>query len=203
MSKLVIKNPQFIKTATKPSEYPKLYNESGELLPEVAVVGRSNVGKSTLLNHLFNHKGMAKTSSTPGKTRAINFFTVSDRVSFADLPGYGYAKVSKSERADWGPMMEKYFTERATLKLILFLFDIRRTPNADDLQMLEWLEASDKPGAIIFTKADKVTRSQRAQYSKKILAELGLEEHPAVMYSATKNMGRQELIKIIEEGISS
>src|SRR5438067_9089455 len=116
----------FIKTAVHPKDYPVIRDESGNILPEVAVVGRSNVGKSTLLNHLFHTKNLVKTSATPGKTQALNFFVLNDKIAFADLPGYGYAEVPAAIKKQWGPIMKAYLEKRDTLKLILFLLDIRR-----------------------------------------------------------------------------
>ncbi len=161
-------------------------------LPEIAVAGRSNVGKSTLLNHLFSTKNLVKTSSSPGKTRALNFFTVDDKLVFVDLPGYGYAKVSKNEKKQWGGLIEGYLNNRPQLNILLLLLDIRREPSADDLTMLEWIECSKIPAIVVFTKIDKLKPSQRSSHTKQITSRLkGL---PHVHYSATKNLGRNELI---------
>src|SRR5262245_55930539 len=138
MKKYLFRNAKFIKTAVKAKDYPVLRDLSGNILPEIAVAGRSNVGKSSLLNHLFHSPNLVKTSSTPGKTQALNFFTVNDELTFVDLPGYGYAKVPQSIRKEWGPMVQEYLQKREMLKLILFLFDIRRLPNEEDIEFLEW-----------------------------------------------------------------
>ena len=127
----------FVKSAVKKNDYPIIRNESGVILPEIAIAGRSNVGKSSLLNHLFLSKNLVKTSSIPGKTQLINFFSIDDTFAFVDLPGYGYAKVPQAIRQDWGPMIQTYLEPRESLKVILFLFDIRREPNEDDYKFME------------------------------------------------------------------
>lgn len=191
------KNPKFIKTAIKPNHYPILRNLNGDILPEIAVVGRSNVGKSSLLNHLFQSKGLVKTSATPGKTQAINFFTLNDQLAFIDLPGYGYAKVSKETRKDWAPMIEKYLESRETLQIVLMLFDIRRTPNEEDINLLHWILGHEKKGILVLTKVDKVTLNERNANTKKIVSAFDIDSLPVVHYSSTKNIGRHQLIKAI------
>lgn len=170
-------------------------------LPEIAVAGRSNVGKSTLLNHLFGRKGLVKTSSTPGKTQLLNFFSVDERAVFVDLPGYGYASVPLSVRKQWGPMVQEYLDKRENLSLILFLFDIRREPNEDDIQLLDWIAFSGKQMVCVLTKADKLRSSQRKSKAQKIIDSLGLTPSRTVVYSSTENLGKRELIKQIEEHI--
>ena len=152
---------RFIKTAMKPKDYPVIRDMSGNILPEIAVAGRSNVGKSTLLNHLFQSHNLVKTSSTPGKTQALNFFVMDDKLAFADLPGYGYAQVSQSVKKAWGPMIQTYLESRETLQLILFLVDIRRIPNADDLRFLDWVVKAEKGMILVLTKVDKVNANER------------------------------------------
>ena len=165
---------RFIKSALWPDQYPKLH------MTEVAVVGRSNVGKSSLLNDLFQTKRLVKTSSTPGKTQLINFFTVDDRLVFVDLPGYGYAKVPLQVRKQWGPIVQTYLDKRKTLKLLLFLFDIRRTPKHEDKQLLEWAAYYRKPVIIALTKVDKVNQKEKKENTKKILEAFGMEKIPFV-----------------------
>jgi GTP-binding protein len=196
------KNPRFVKTAIEPKDYPVLRDLSGEILPEIAVAGRSNVGKSSLLNNLFASKGLVKTSSTPGKTQAINFFTLNQKLAFVDLPGYGYAKVSHSVRKQWGPMVEAYFEKRESLQLMLFLFDIRRMPNEDDFELLNWILHSQKAMILVLTKVDKVTQSERAINTKKILDALNLENLHYVHYSVPKNHGRKQLVALINEALT-
>lgn len=192
---------KFITTALKPKDYPQIRNQSGLLLPEVAVVGRSNVGKSSLLNHLFDTKYLVKTSSTPGKTQAINFFTYHDEMAFADLPGYGYAKVPLSVKKQWGPMIQTYLEKRDTLKLILLLLDIRRIPNAEDLQLMDWIAFHQKALVIVLTKIDKVTKREKQVNTEKILTEFDAANLHHTAYSVPKNLGRRELWALIREAI--
>lgn len=191
------KKAKFIKTAVAPEGYPVMRDASGSLMPEIAIAGRSNVGKSSLLNHLFQSKGLVKTSSVPGKTQAINFFSLDEKLAFVDLPGYGYAQVPLELRKKWGPMIQNYLQNRDTLKLILFLFDIRRTPNEDDHALLQWIQHFNKPMILVFTKVDKVKVNEKNANYKKILKALDIENVPYTFYSATKNVGRKELIKLI------
>lgn len=197
------KNAKFIKTATQPAQYPILRDASGNIMPEIAVAGRSNVGKSSLLNDLFNVKGLVKTSSVPGKTQAINFFTLDEKIAFVDLPGYGYAKVPLKTRQQWGPMVQTYLENRESLNLILFLFDIRRMPNEDDRALLEWVRHYGKEMILVLTKVDKVKQNEKKANTQKILRELDLESNYHVHYSTTKNIGRKELIHLILESIGT
>lgn len=201
MVKFSFKNAKFVKTAIKPKDYPSLMGLKGQQMAEIAVAGRSNVGKSTLLNHLFQRKGLVKTSSKPGKTQAINYFTVDDDLALVDLPGYGYANVPHSVRKKWGPMVQTYLTGRDLLKIVLFLFDIRRMPNADDFQMMEWLLQSGKAVILVITKVDKVSKNQRKAQTQKILQAFNVENLYHVHYSATKNVGRKELISMINDAM--
>lgn len=203
MKKLEFKNAKFIKTAVAPKGFPVLKEDSGKPLLEIAVAGRSNVGKSSLLNHLFNHKGLVKTSATPGKTQAINFFTLNDTIAFVDLPGYGFADVPESVRKQWGPMIEGYLKNRETLKLILFLFDIRRMPNEDDLKFLEWIVHYKKSAILVLTKVDKVTKNECQANTKKILKAFSAENLHHVHYSVLKNVGRKELIGMVKDALKS
>jgi GTP-binding protein len=194
MVKYEFKNPRFIKTAVKPKDYPILRNIQGKLLPEIAVAGRSNVGKSSLLNDLFQRKGLVKTSSTPGKTQALNFFVLNEQLSFVDLPGYGYAEVPMEVRRKWGPMIEAYLDSRETLKSLLFLFDIRRLPNDEDRLLIEWAIARHKSLLLVLTKVDKVKQNEKVSQTQKILNLLPFKNLPCVHYSVTKNVGRRELM---------
>lgn len=203
MSNYEFNKARFIKTAIWPKDYPVLKDDGGRLLPEIAVAGRSNVGKSSLLNHLLQSKGLVKTSSVPGKTQAINFFVIGEKESlaFVDLPGYGYAQVPVETRKQWGPMVEKYFKEREALKVILFLFDIRRMPNEDDYRFIEWVIHYQKAMILVFTKVDKVTKNEKKANADKILKALGVENIHYVYYSATKNEGRKELQNMLIDAI--
>jgi GTP-binding protein len=203
MNRSSFQNAKFVKTAIRSKDYPTLKTAFGDLMPEIAVAGRSNVGKSSLLNHLFHSKDLVKTSSTPGKTQAINFFTVSEEIAFADLPGYGYAQVPTSVRKQWGPMVQEYLEHRSSLRLILFLFDIRRTPNEEDLEFLEWTAHHQKSVILVLTKIDKVTRNEKAANTRKILAAFDSENLHHVHYSVVKNQGNRELMQILREALNS
>lgn len=195
------KNVYFVKTAVRPEHYPLLKTDAGVLLPEVAVAGRSNVGKSSLLNHLFLRKDLVKTSSAPGKTQAINFFSVNDSLLFVDLPGYGYAQVPAVLRKEWGPMVHTYLAQRPSLKLILFLLDIRRLPNEDDLAFVEWVIQAQKAMILVLTKCDKVSRHERLAQTQKILQILNCDSLHYVHYSVVKKEGRQELINMMLDAL--
>lgn len=197
---LKIENPKFIKTAVQEKDYPVLRNDHGDLLPEIAVSGRSNVGKSSLLNHLFG-KNIVKTSATPGKTQHINFFTVNDNICFVDLPGYGFAQVPPEVRKKWGPMVQTYLEKREQLKMMFLLFDIRRIPNDEDKLMLEWARYHQVPAVLVLTKVDKVSANEKRAQTQKILNAFDDESLAYLHYSATKNIGRKELIHKLEEGL--
>lgn len=197
MSKDSLKLARFVTTAIKPEHYPLIRNLHGDEMPEIAVVGRSNVGKSSLLNTLFHQKGLVKTSATPGKTQAINFFACGDELVFADLPGYGYAAVPEAIRRKWAPMIEAYLQKREPLKIILFLLDIRRMPSSEDLQFFEWLVHYEKKVILVFTKVDKVKTAERNQQTKDIFKALGVVSAPFVYFSAPKALGIDELKKKI------
>lgn len=201
MTTYAFNKARFIKTAIWPKDYPVIKDDRGDMLFEIAVAGRSNVGKSSLLNLLFQSKGLVKTSSVPGKTQALNFFVVDDALMFVDLPGYGYAEVPIATRKQWGPMVERYLKEREPLKLILFLFDIRRMPNDDDRQFLNWVMHYDKAMILVFTKIDKVSTNEKKANAKKILEALGIDNIQSVFYSATKNVGRKELQAMLVDAI--
>lgn len=188
-----MKHPRFITSATSSSGFPRDHK-----LPEIAVVGRSNVGKSSLLNHLFQVKGLVKTSSTPGKTQLINFFRT-DNYSFVDLPGYGYAKVPDAIRKKWGPMMESYFTGRENLKLILLLIDSRREPDEEDFSMLNYAEMSGKPVVVVMTKTDKLNQSELHKQSR--LIEEAFEGLQLIKYRVDHEKPRQILLKAIIDHI--
>lgn len=192
---------KFVKTAILPKDYPIIRNVKGSILPEIAVAGRSNVGKSSLLNDLFHSKDLVKTSSSPGKTQALNFFIFEDRWAFADLPGYGYASVPQGVKKQWGPMVKSYFEKRETLQLILFLIDIRRIPNEDDLQFLDWVVHHEKAMILVLTKVDKVTTNERKANAMKILEMLGAGNIHYTFYSTTKNCGSRELMAMIADAL--
>jgi GTP-binding protein len=190
------KEPVFVKSAYRTNQYPVLTNEKGHVLPEIAVVGRSNVGKSTLLNHLFQVKHMVKVSATPGKTQLINFFILGKEMGFVDLPGYGFAKVPEKLRIQWGNVVQAYLKNREELKLILFLLDARRIPNDDDISFFEWARYNDRRLILVLTKVDKLSKNELATQTKLIFNALG-EQVPFVHYSAPKNIGRNQLIQLV------
>lgn len=194
MKRLVFKTISFVKSCANWTKSPNLKDDQGESLFEIAVAGRSNVGKSSLLNNLFRSKNLVKTSSKPGKTRLLNFFDVDQTAVFCDLPGYGFAKVSEKMRSSWRQMIEPYIEKREELKLVLLLLDIRRNPSEQDLQFFEWVKYQKKPILIVFTKVDKVKKNEKIKQMKKNIEKLDNPETPFVYYSTTKNVGRKELI---------
>ena len=180
--------------AVKPSQYPP------DNLKEIAFAGRSNVGKSSLLNLITGRKKLAKVSGSPGKTRTINFYLINDAFRIVDLPGYGYAKVSKSISQDWGAMMEKYLQGRENLIKVIQLVDIRHQPSKQDVEMYEYLRYYGLDGIVVATKADKVSRNQIPKQIKQIRQTLGLEKEDIVIpVSALKRTGYEELLDVIEE----
>ncbi len=201
MKKKSVKSPKFIKSAVLAKDYPTLRNLHGDEMPEIAIAGRSNVGKSSLLNHLFSCRGLAKTSSTPGKTQTLNFYTWDDRWSFVDLPGYGYATVPLQVRKQWGPMVQNYLNHRPSLALVLCLFDIRRTPNEEDWQLIEWAIHAEKGVILVLTKVDKVSANEKKNNTQKILNTLNFENLHYVHYSSTKNIGQRELMAMLEDAL--
>lgn len=168
--------------------------------PEVAFLGRSNVGKSSLINSLLMRKGLARTSNTPGRTQSINYFLINDAFYFVDLPGYGYAKVSKAMRADWGKLAEQYLSKPSGLALCVQLIDSRHNPTELDLQLNEWLSEYAKPSVIVATKADKLSRNQL----RKQLMSSGelLGSHEILAYSSATGSGRDKLWFEIEKSVS-
>lgn len=153
---------EFVTSATAPSGFPET------MLPEIAFVGRSNVGKSSLLNGLVNRRNLARTSSTPGKTRQINFFEVNKACNFVDLPGYGYAKVSKTEREAWRRTIESYLVKREQLRLVVSLMDVRHDPTVLDCELVNWLESIERPFLVVLTKADKVKAADVSNRKRQI-----------------------------------
>ena len=185
-----IVSAEFIKSAVEPSHYPQ------GIFPEIAFAGRSNVGKSSLINSITQRKNLARTSSTPGCTQLINFFTVNNQLSFVDLPGYGFAKVPESIRKNWKPMIEKYLMERKTLRLVILIVDIRRDPSAEELAFIEWLHMYNIPFLFVLTKIDKLSRNQRAVRWRSINEYLGLTANP-VLFSARTGEGKGAIWKSI------
>jgi len=166
-------------------------------LPEVAFAGRSNVGKSSLLNKLIRRKAFARVSNTPGRTREINFFEVNGQFVLADLPGYGYARISKERRAEWRPLIESYLRRSVNLRGVVQLLDVRRDPSGEDLQMLEFLAEVGAPTIVAITKVDKLSRAAIAKRIGDITAALGLDDDQVIPFSAVTGLGRDELAAAI------
>ncbi|HPD00651.1 MAG TPA: ribosome biogenesis GTP-binding protein YihA/YsxC [Acetivibrio sp.] len=188
-----INNAKHEITAVKTDQYPKSDK------PEIAFVGRSNVGKSSLINSMLNRKNLARVAATPGKTRVINFYNVDNILYFVDLPGYGFAKVSKAEKESWGFVVETYLKSRKQLKLVVLLVDIRHSPTDDDILMHEWLKSNGIPYLIVSTKLDKVPRSKTAERVCDIRKVLGNCDNVKVIpFSSETKQGRDELWKEIK-----
>jgi GTP-binding protein len=168
-------------------------------MPELAFAGKSNVGKSSLINALMNRKSLARTSAQPGKTQTINFYNINGELYFVDLPGYGYAKVSLQEKEKWGRMIEKYLRQSKVLKAVFLLIDIRHDPSANDRQMYEWIMANGFHPIIIATKSDKINRSQLNKQVKAIKMGLGADKDTIVIpFSAQTKQGRDEIYEVID-----
>lgn len=196
---MIIKKAELEAVAVKPSQYPE------DNMIEIAFAGRSNVGKSSLLNLLTNRKSLARVSGSPGKTRTINFYRINDEFRIVDLPGYGYAKASKAEQATWGEMMEKYLENRQGLKVVAQLVDIRHAPSKQDIQMYEYLRYYGLDGLVVLTKADKVSRNELNKNTAMIRKALDLvPEDRIIPVSALKRTGYENLLaefdRILEEG---
>ena len=190
---MIIKSAQFVTSATKPSQYPP------EGLPEIAFAGRSNVGKSSLINVLVNRKRLVKTSSTPGRTQLVNFFDINDHITFVDLPGYGYAKVPTSVRKKWGPMIETYLSGRGTLKGVVVILDIRRTPREEELNLIAWLEHYSIDSILVLTKADKLSKTKQNKQRAVVAGTLAVDPRDLIMFSAKTRSGREKVWPAIEQ----
>jgi len=189
---MIIKNVAFVKSAVQPLHYPE-YD-----LPEIAFAGRSNVGKSSLINTLIQRKDMVKTSSKPGCTQLINFFLINEILSFVDLPGYGYAKVSKKIRAQWQPMVEQYLLKRKNLFGLILLIDIRRDPKKEEFDLLNWLEANKMPHLVILTKSDKLSKTKQKKRLASICSQLQRQENGVILFSAKTKKGRNTILDEIK-----
>jgi len=187
-----------IKTSELSGVYGPTSKFPTETLPEIAFAGRSNVGKSSLINSLLNRKNLARTSSSPGKTVTINFYNVNEEFLLVDLPGYGYAKTSLAERAKWGKMIEKYLGTRDSLKALVLLIDIRHAPTKDDVMMFNWVVENGLTPIIVATKLDKIKRSQKDKQLKLLRDTLGIKNDIKIVpYSSETKQGREELLDIL------
>ncbi|HEY0761685.1 MAG TPA: ribosome biogenesis GTP-binding protein YihA/YsxC [Pyrinomonadaceae bacterium] len=184
---------EFVKSAFQESDWPR------DSKPEIAFLGRSNVGKSSLINSLLAVRGLARTSSTPGRTQSLNFFQINNRFYFVDLPGFGYAKVPKEIKSTWGEMATSYLAKRRQLVLSIHIVDSRHEPTKQDLQLHEWLEESDKPRLVVATKSDKLSNNEL----RKNLGHIArvLDNDSVMAYSAKSGRGRDELWRAIRSAI--
>lgn len=189
---------EIVISAVKPEQYP----EGG--LPEIALAGRSNVGKSSFINKMINRKNLARTSQRPGKTQTLNFYLINEIMHFVDVPGYGFAKVSKSEREAWGRMIETYIQKRDTLKAVIQLIDLRHNPSKDDVMMYEWLKHHELPVIIIATKADKIPKGKWQKHEKAVKETLNKDPNdPIVIFSSETGLGKDKAWSVIESYMNS
>lgn len=189
---MLIKSAEFVTSAVAPAQYPPAN------LPEIAFAGRSNVGKSSLINTLVNRKRLVKTSTTPGRTQLINFFNVNQAFTFVDLPGYGYARVPLAIKKSWGPMIETYIKGRPNLKAVVLLMDIRRMPQQEERMLIGWLDHYRIPPVPVLTKSDKLSRSQQLRQKTLITADLGAPAEEPILFSAKSRQGRDAVWAAIE-----
>jgi GTP-binding protein len=176
-------------------------------LPEIAFAGRSNVGKSSLINTLLNRKGLVRTSSTPGRTQMLNFFAVNDQLHFVDLPGYGFARAPRAVRERWQPMIRGYLAGRTNLRAVIWLLDVRREPSDEDLRFLDWLEEAERPTIPVVTKVDKLSRNELVRRIDAIARATGLEREHLTAFSAVTRQGVAEvwarIASAVEDGAST
>jgi GTP-binding protein len=190
-----ISSARFVKSTSRPDEFPR------DQRPEIAFCGRSNIGKSSLLNALTNSSGLARTSSSPGRTQTVNFFLINERIYFVDLPGYGYAKVSRSLKEQWGPMVEGYLRDREQLKLAVMLVDSRMAPTESDQIMKNWLDHHRIPNTVVLTKIDKLSRNQ-LNHALRLGAQT-LNTKEILGFSAVTGDGKDEILARIDAATTS
>lgn len=188
-----VHNVEMIGSFVRPEQFP----EDG--LPEFALAGRSNVGKSSFINRMIGRKAMARISSKPGKTQQLNFYRIEEQLYYVDVPGYGYAKVSKSERAAWGKMIEQYFMGRKELKAVVLIVDIRHDPTADDCMMYDFLKHYNIPVIVVATKADKIPKGKWDKHKKHVRETLEMDKQdPLIVFSSEKGLGLEQAWDEIE-----
>ncbi|MBW1753053.1 MAG: YihA family ribosome biogenesis GTP-binding protein [Deltaproteobacteria bacterium] len=190
---MIIKSAEFVTSAAKPSQYPPA------ILPEIAFAGRSNVGKSSLINTILNRKRLVKTSRTPGRTQLINFFEINKAFTFVDLPGYGYAKVPASVKKSWGPMVETYLSTRKTLRGVVLIMDIRREQGRQELDFIDWLEYYSIPSILILTKTDKLSKTKQIKQRLSIEKDLGVDNNDLILFSAKSRRGKDAVWDAVEQ----
>ncbi|KQL38051.1 GTP-binding protein [Bacillus sp. FJAT-25509] len=180
-------------SAVRPNQYPETQ------FPEIALAGRSNVGKSSFINKMLNRKALARTSSKPGKTQTLNFFLINEQLFYVDVPGYGYAKVSKKEREAWGKMIETYITTREQLRAVILLVDLRHSPTEDDVMMYDFLKHYGIPVIIVGTKADKIPKGKWDKHAKVVREKLKIEEgDELILFSSETGMGKEKAWSVID-----
>lgn len=190
-----ITSAEFITSAVNQTQYPP------DVLPEVAFAGRSNVGKSSLINTLVNKKHLVKTSSRPGRTQTLNFFLINKHYHFVDLPGYGFAEVPLKVRAQWKGMVEGYLSSRKSLQLVVIILDVRRVPGSDDASLMRWLESANLPFLAVLTKADKLSKNGQQAQHRIIRERLMLKKEEMILFSAVNHQGRLEVLHYIIEAL--
>ncbi len=192
---VIVKSAQFVKSATGPDHYPDTS------FGEVAFIGRSNVGKSTLINGLLGRRSLVRTSRTPGRTQTINFFLINEVFFLVDLPGYGFARAAKEVRKQWEPMIRNYLSGRPNLKAVVLLLDIRRIPNEEDIRMLDWLEEYGIPTIPVLTKVDKVGHGERSSQTGKIAQSTALPKEAFSCFSSVTREGREDIWDRVENAL--
>jgi GTP-binding protein len=190
---ITIKSSDFVTSAVKPTQYPP------DTLPEIAFAGRSNVGKSSLINTLINRRRLVRTSSTPGRTQLINFFAINASFFFVDLPGFGYAKVPAAIQKQWKPMVETYLAGRRSLNGVVLLFDIRRSPRQEEFDLIQWLQLYGLPMLPVLTKADKLSKNKQSGQQRAVAQALGRATEDIILFSAKTRQGRDRLWNDIEK----
>lgn len=193
LNTMIIRSAKFVCSAVTPEQYPP------DDLPEVAFAGRSNVGKSSLINKILNRKKLVRTSKTPGRTQLLNFFEINELWRFVDLPGYGYAKVPKEVQKRWRPMVENYLRTRVNLRGMVWLLDIRREVSKEDLTLWDWLRTKELTVIVVITKADKLSKNKRNKQAASIAKSLGMKARELIQFSAISGEGKDEIWEALRQ----